>query len=278
MKSTTQHVVPETEDRATRTPLDEPLFEGEPALQAIGLHKRFGAVRALIDADLSLYPGKVHALVGGNGAGKSTLVKILSGTFRADEGEIICRGEKVSIRDPRRARDMGIETIHQNLHLVPSMDVVANVFLARELTYERPFRPLLRLKRMREYAQLAFERLGVTMPDTRVTVEHLSGGQRQAIACVRAMMNDPGVLIMDEPTAALGVSETKEVLAVMKRCTEEGTAVLMISHNMQEVFEISDMITVMRLGRVVGCMRTKDVTPEHVVGLITGAVDPLSIG
>ncbi len=249
-----------------------------PLLEVRGVNKNFNGVHALKNACLSLRAGEVHALVGGNGAGKSTMVNILSGTYQPDEGEILLSGKPLLLPSPRMARKVGIATVFQNLSLVDQMDVTANLFLGQEIMAPPPLKWLgfLNKKKMADVAKSEFQRLGLNIPSVKASVARMSGGQRQAIVCTRALMGDtPSVLIMDEPTAALGVHETAEILDLMKRCCKAGAAVLLISHNMQDVFNCADKITVFRLGRTVANMKTKDVNPDTVVGLITGAIEHL---
>jgi simple sugar transport system ATP-binding protein len=252
----------------------------KPVVEMRGIKKSFGAVQAVEHADLELYRGEIHALVGGNGSGKSTLISLLSGANRPDAGEIFIDGEKIQIRKPRLAMELGIQTIYQDLCLVNTLSVTANLFLGRELFKPPPFSWLgiLDLKQMRSRAVQEFRRLGVNIPSVDAFVGRMSGGQRQAIACARAMMGvAPKVLILDEPTAALGVRESKEVYRLMEACRDEGTAVLFISHDMVEVMEVSDKITVMRLGNTIAQLNTSETSGTEIVGLITGATEPWEV-
>lgn len=248
-------------------------------LAAEHLSKSFGAVDALIDASLSLCAGEIHALVGGNGAGKSTLVNILAGNFRADSGRILLDGEPVRFSNPRAARAKGIATVYQNLALVDALDVPANVFLGREILLSPPLGWLgfLNNRKMRASARAELDRLQVPIPDIDQRVIRMSGGQRQCIACIRALMGGARVLMMDEPTAALGVKETAQVQDLMRKCRDEGAAILLISHNMEDVFALADRITVMRLGKTLVTADKERISPETVVGLITGAVSAASL-
>jgi ABC-type sugar transport system ATPase subunit len=251
-----------------------------PAAEMRGIRKAFGSVQAVAHADITLYPGEIHALVGGNGSGKSTLISVLSGAHQPDGGEIYIGGVKTVITKPKTALQLGIETIYQNLNLFEMMSVTANLFAGKELMKPPPFSwfHMIDHKLMRKRAIQEFERLKILMPDVDARVLRMSGGQRQAIACARAMMGKPPkVLIMDEPTAALGVKEAAEVYRLMKLCRDEGSAILLISHNMVEVMEMSSRITVMRLGDTIAHLRTVDTDGREIVGLITGAIEPEEI-
>ena len=245
-----------------------------------GIQKSFDAVQAISHADLELYPGEIHALVGGNGSGKSTLVSVLSGANLPDAGEIFIDGDKIFINKPRLALDLGIQTIYQDLCLVNTLDVTANLFMGKELIKPPPLSwfGFLALKLMKTRAVEEFKRLKINIPDVNARVAHMSGGQRQGIACARAMMGTaPKVLIMDEPTAALGVRESEEVYRLMQVCRDAGAAVLFISHDMVEVMEVSNRITVMRLGKTIAQLNTADTNAKDIVGLITGALEPSEI-
>jgi ABC-type sugar transport system ATPase subunit len=249
---------------------------GTPIVEMRGIRKAFGAVQAVARADLRLYPGEIHALVGGNGSGKSTLVSVLSGANTADAGDILINGEKVVINKPRMALDLGIETIYQNLNLFEMLDVTSNMFAGRELIKPPPLAWLkwLDTAKMRRKAAEELKRLKINIPSVDAVVARMSGGQRQGVACARAMMGKvPKVLIMDEPTAALGVKESKEVYRLMQVCRDEGAAILFISHDMVEVMEMSSRVTVMRLGETVAQINTRETNRKEIVGLITGAVD-----
>lgn len=244
------------------------------------ISKHFGAVKALRNVNINIRRGEVHALVGGNGAGKSTLVRILAGIHPADSGELIFDGKPLQIRNPKEARKYGIATIHQNLSLVDTLDVVSNLYLGKEIIRgpRLGWFSFVDQKEMRETAIREFERLHVTIPNIRSRVARMSGGQRQAIVCTRAMMGrTPSLLMMDEPTAALGVRETAEVFQLMQRCKDDGASILLISHDMDEVFAAADHITVLRLGKAIITVNRRDVTSDQIVGLITGAIDPEDI-
>jgi len=264
--------------RAELRPEEKPAqIRKRPAVEMRNIKKSFGAVQAIEHADLKLFQGEIHALVGGNGSGKSTLISLLSGANRPDAGEILIDGKAIHIKKPKLAMDLGIQTIYQDLCLVNALSVTANLFLGRELFKPPPlsWMGVLDLKQMRAKALQEFRRLGVNIPDVDASVGRMSGGQRQAIACARAMMGAaPKVLILDEPTAALGVRESKEVYRLMEACRDEGTAVLFISHDMAEVMEVSNRITVMRLGNTIAQLNTCDTSGREIVGLITGAIEP----
>jgi simple sugar transport system ATP-binding protein len=252
----------------------------DPVVEMRGIKKAFGSVQAVAHADIKLYPGEIHALVGGNGSGKSTLVGVLSGAYQPDAGDIYVEGCRIVVSNPRTAIDAGIETLYQNLNLFEMLSVTANLFAGRELIKPPPFSwfGIVDYKKMRERAVEEFARLKITMPDVDERVIRLSGGQRQGVACARAMMfKAPKALIMDEPTAALGVKESAEVYRLMKLCRDEGSAILLISHNMVEVMEMSDRITVMRLGDTIAHLSTRDTDGKEIVGLITGATEPEEI-
>lgn len=245
-----------------------------PILQARNVAKRFGAVEALTDASIELYPGQIHALVGGNGAGKSTLVNLFAGNYRPSRGELLVDGKPVRISSPRAARAMGIATVYQNLALVNCLDVSSNVFLGRELLMPPPLSWLgfLNNRKMRARTLEELERLRVVIPDVDAHVINMSGGQRQCIACARALLGGARVLMMDEPTAALGVRETAQVMQLMTNCRDAGAAILLISHNMEDVLKLADRITVLRLGASVLTVDRKDITGDQLVGLITGTM------
>jgi D-xylose transport system ATP-binding protein len=241
--------------------------ERPPILALRGIHKRFGAVEALRGVDLDVYPGEVVALVGDNGAGKSTLVKVVSGIFPPDAGEIRFAGQPVSLHGPRDAARLGIATVYQDLALCDNLDVVANLFLGRELR-----RGLALDEEAMERRTLEVLRgLGVELPDVRVAVAALSGGQRQSVAVARAVMFDARVVFLDEPTAALGIAQQRQVLELIRRLRGQGLGVVVISHNLAHVFEVSDRIVVLRLGRRVADVPVAQASAEGIVAAITGA-------
>jgi simple sugar transport system ATP-binding protein len=245
----------------------------EPVLEARDIVKSFGRVQALRGASLTVYPQEVVALVGDNGAGKSTLVKTVVGVHPPDSGEIVFNGKPVSIANPHEARVLGIETVFQDLALAAEIDPAANMFLGREVLRKGPLGRLgfLDKREMRRRSEEAFRRLGVRIQDTTAPVANMSGGQRQGIAISRAVTWASKVVFMDEPTAALGVVQTRNVLQLIQRTREEGLSVVLISHNMPEVFEVADRIEVLRLGRRVASLRPAEVSMEDVVAAMTGA-------
>jgi simple sugar transport system ATP-binding protein len=247
---------------------------GSPLLEARGIVKSFGKVAALRGADFEVRPHEVVALVGDNGAGKSTLVKTLAGVHQADGGEILFEGEPVTIHSPLDARALGIETVYQDLALAAELDPASNLFLGRELLRPGLLGRLgfLDKRAMRRQSGEAFERLSVAIQDVDARVATMSGGQRQGIAVSRAVMWASKVVFMDEPTAALGVVQTRNVLDLIMRVKDHGLAVVLISHNMPEVLEVADRIEVLRLGQRVARFRRGDVTMEEIVGAMTGAL------
>jgi fructose transport system ATP-binding protein len=246
----------------------------EPILEARGLVKKYGQVVALNGADFELYPGEILAIIGDNGAGKSTLIKALSGALQPDEGEIFLGGEHINFRSPRDARRAGIETVYQDLAVAPALDIASNVFLGRETRRRGPLGGLLRLldkRGMRRQAARQFAELGIGIQSIGEAVENLSGGQRQGVAVARAAAWARRLVIMDEPTAALGVKETGQVVELIKRVRERGLPVILISHDMPHVFELADRIHIMRLGRRVAVVTPKSHTMAEAVAIMTGA-------
>ena len=245
----------------------------EPILEARGVSKHYGGVVALESIDLTIGRGELVALIGDNGAGKSTLVKVLCGAVRPDEGAILHRGTEVSFDRPLDARELGIETVHQDLALVPALDVAANLYLGRERVRRGRVGPFGILDR-RAMARGAADRLrdlGISLPAAHgQRVDKLSGGQRQAIAIARAATWAKDVLFMDEPTAALGVEQSKNVLELARRLVDEGTAVVLITHTLPHVMEVADRVLVLRHGRKVGDLPRSEATPEGLVSLIVG--------
>ena len=246
----------------------------EPLLEARGIVKRFGHVEALRGADFTVYPGEVVALIGDNGAGKSTLVKTLSGIHPPDEGEILFEGRPVSIPTPTAARTLGIETVYQDLALAPELDPAANLFLGREIVRPGLLGRLGFLDKgaMKERTNEAFDSLGVRIQNRDAAVATLSGGQRQGVAVGRAVTWASRVVFMDEPTAALGVDQTRNVLRLIRRVRDSGISVVLISHNMPEVLEVSDRIEVLRLGERVAQYTASETSMEELVGAMTGAL------
>lgn len=245
-----------------------------PLIQATGLVKRFGHVVALDGADLELYPGEILALIGDNGAGKSTLIKAISGALQPDEGELNLDGERVHFRSPLDARRAGIETVYQDLAVAPALDIASNVFLGRELRRRGPLGSVLRMlnkRAMRREATRHFAELKIGIRSMAQPVETLSGGQRQGVAVARAATWARRVVIMDEPTAALGVKETRQVLDLILRVRERGLPVILISHDMPNVFELADRIQIMRLGKRAAVVTPQTHSMSEAVAIMTGA-------
>jgi fructose transport system ATP-binding protein len=258
------------------------MSEEVPVLEARGLVKRFGRVVALKGTDFELRAGEILAVIGDNGAGKSTLIKCMSGAMGPDQGEILLHGEPVQLRSPLDARALGIETVYQNLAVSPALDIASNLFLGREPRRSGLQGRLLRRldkRHMREEARRHMDELGIlTIQDIEQQVETLSGGQRQGVAVARAAAFGSRVLIMDEPTAALGVNESAKVLELIARVRDSGLPVIIISHNMPHVFEIADRIHIQRLGRRVAVVSPKTHTMSEVVAIMTGATEPGAAG
>jgi fructose transport system ATP-binding protein len=244
-----------------------------PVLEGRGIVKRFGHVVALDGADFELYPGEIAAIIGDNGAGKSTLIKTLSGALNPDEGEIRLDGNRVHFRSPRDARKVGIETVYQDLAVAPALDIAANIFLGRERRRRGPLGALRMLDKgaMRRHAAQHLAELQIRVGSITQPVETLSGGQRQGVAVARAASWAQRVVIMDEPTAALGVKETRQVLDLIKRVRERGLPVILISHDMPHVFELADRIHIVRLGRRVAVVTPRTHTMPEAVAIMTGA-------
>jgi D-xylose transport system ATP-binding protein len=237
-------------------------------LSARGLSKSYGSITALDNVDLELREREILALVGDNGAGKSTLVSILAGVQQPDSGEIHLDGNRVSIESPKRAQDLGIATVFQDLALVNQRDVAANLFLGREPVR---FGVLVDRKRMFREAAAVIARLRVELPSVRAMAGDLSGGQRQAVAVARAIMGGSRVLLMDEPTAALGVRESGRVMDLMRELRTAGHTILLVSHNLESVFTLADRIVVLRLGRMIASSEVEKTTKDEIVGLIVGS-------
>ncbi|WP_419818306.1 ATP-binding cassette domain-containing protein [Glaciibacter flavus] len=237
-------------------------------LRLTGISKSFGAVAALTEIDLEVNSSEVVAIVGDNGAGKSTLVKVLSGVHTPDAGTIEFAGERVTLPSPMAALDKGIATVFQDLALCDNLDVVQNLFLGRE---KHPFR--LDEVGMEVRAWELLRQLSAKIPSVRIPIASLSGGQRQTVAIARSLLGDPKLIILDEPTAALGVAQTAEVLNLVERLRERGHGVILISHNMEDVRAVADRVVVLRLGRNNGEFRVGDVSTEEIISAITGATD-----
>lgn len=244
-----------------------------PIVEARHITRSFGRVVALRDANFMAWPGEVSALVGDNGAGKSTLIKIICGALQPDGGELLLDDKPVHLSSPQEARQFGIETVYQDLALAPALDVASNLFLGREARRAGLLGAIgfLDDQQMRKRAQEEMTSLQIGLSSVRQPVVTLSGGQRQAIAVARATAWGKRVVIMDEPTAALGVRESHMVLRLIQRIKEAGVAIIMISHNLPEVFEVADHITILRLGRTVRQMRRGETSMTDVVAFMTGA-------
>jgi len=242
--------------------------DDEPILSLRGISKQFGAINALNEVSLDIYPGEVVAIVGDNGAGKSTLVKVLAGVHPASSGTITYRGDEVSLANPTDARDIGIATVFQDLALCDNLDVVSNLFLGRELG-----RSALDEVEMEQQTWALLRQLSAKIPSVRTPVAGLSGGQRQTVAIARSLIGNPSIVVLDEPTAALGVAQTAEVLNLIEHLRERGHGVVLVSHNMADVQAVADRVVVLRLGRNNGDFAVADVTYEDIIAAITGATD-----
>lgn len=242
----------------------------EVVLSLRGVSKRFGAVQALTDIDLDVRPGEVMALVGDNGAGKSTLVKTMAGVYTPDEGSMTFDGSPVQVSTPAEAQRLGIATVFQDLALCDNLDVVANLFLGREL---RRGRGGLDEVEMERASWDLLRQLSAKMPSVRIPVASLSGGQRQTVAIARSLLGDPKVVMLDEPTAALGVAQTAEVLNLVERLRERGHGVILISHNMADVMAVADRVAVLRLGRNNGVFNVNETSTQDIIAAITGATN-----
>ena len=246
-------------------------------IEAHGLIKTFGSVVGLDGADFDLYPGEVLAVIGDNGAGKSTLIKCLSGAMVPDAGEILVEGIQIHFRRPQDAREAGIETVYQSLAVAPALDIASNRFLGREIRRRGPLGSVLRMldhAAMQRQAREQLQRLGIgTIQSITQAVETLSGGQRQAVAVARAAAFGSKVIILDEPTASLGVKESGQVLRLIRDLRDRGLPVILISHNMPHVFEVADRIHIQRLGRRIAVVTPSSHTPSDAVAIMTGALD-----
>ncbi|HZD56745.1 MAG TPA: ATP-binding cassette domain-containing protein [Anaerolineales bacterium] len=244
-----------------------------PILEVKHVSKRFGAVQALEDVDFEVYLDEVVGLVGDNGAGKSTLIKVISGVYQPDSGEYYFEGEPVAVGNPKDANALGIETVYQDLALCDNLDVVGNLYLGKEKTQRLIPRVIEVMEEidMEAEARRVTADLHINIPSLRARVAALSGGQRQSVAVARAVMWNSKIVILDEPTAALGVEQTKQVKDLICRLREQGLGVVVISHNLADVFDISDRIIVLRLGRRVATFNTMETNPDQVVAAITGA-------
>ena len=250
----------------------------DPILNAKNLVKRYGKVTALDHCDFELYPGEILAVIGDNGAGKSSLIKVLSGATIPDQGEVFLEGEKINFRTPIDAREAGIETVYQTLAMSPALSIADNMFMGREIRTDGMMGKYLgRLdkKKMQDFARQKLSDLGLmTIQNINQAVETLSGGQRQGVAVARAAAFGSKVIILDEPTAALGVKESRRVLELILDVRSRGIPIILISHNMPHVFEVADRIHIHRLGKRLCVVDPKDHTMSDAVALMTGAVEP----
>ncbi|MFK7995401.1 MAG: ATP-binding cassette domain-containing protein [Granulosicoccus sp.] len=244
----------------------------QPILTVDNVSKRFGGTQASRNLSLELFEGEVLALAGDNGAGKSTLIKMIAGVHQPDSGEIRFRGQTISNHSPQEVRDLGIETIYQDLALADNLDVGVNIFLGRERMKRVLGIPVLDRKTMRNESQGALKHLGIVLDDLNMPVRYLSGGQRQAIAISRAVYWQAKLIIMDEPTAALGVPEQREVKSLIKRLQAEGVAIIFISHNLTDIFDVSDRILVLERGRKAGERMIGETNEDEVVSMMMGRI------
>jgi fructose transport system ATP-binding protein len=253
----------------------------ETVLEARNIVKRYGHVTAIGGADFDLRAGEVLAVIGDNGAGKSSLIKVLSGDVIPDSGEVLLDGRRVHFRSPHDAQQAGIETVYQDLAMAPALDIATNLFLGREIKRKGPLGSVLRMidtKEMRKQSRQQMDELGITtLQSITQPVDSLSGGQRQTVAVARAAAFGRKVVIMDEPTAALGVKESGQVLDLIRRIRERGLPVILISHDMPVVWEVADRIHVQRLGRRIAVINPRDVSSSDGVAIMTGALDPSGV-
>jgi simple sugar transport system ATP-binding protein len=244
----------------------------EAMLEVRGLTKRFGGLTAVDRMDMQVYPGEVVGLLGDNGAGKSTLIKMVSGVYHPDEGQILFQGREVRLASPADALELGIETLYQDLALAENLDVFSNIFMGREKTKRfLGMIPVLDHQTMHDESKKVLDRLEIEIPSLRNLIKTLSGGQRQAVAIGRSIYWNAKLLIMDEPTAALGVAEQRKVLGLVRLLRSQNIPIILISHQMYDIFSVTDRLVVMRRGKKVAERVTKETNTDEVVGLITGA-------
>lgn len=251
----------------------------EAMLEVRGLTKRFGGLTAVDHVDLQVFPGEVVGLLGDNGAGKSTLIKMVSGVYHPDEGQIFFQGKEIKLSSPANALELGIETLYQDLALAENLDVFSNIFMGREKT--KPFLgviPVLDHEFMHNESKKVLNRLEIEIPSLRNLIKNLSGGQRQAVAIGRSIYWDAKLLIMDEPTAALGVHEQRKVLDLVRVLRAQNIPIIIISHQLYDIFTVTDRLVIMRRGKKVAERKTKETTPDEVVGLITGSQEVAQTG
>jgi len=251
----------------------------EAMLEVRGLTKRFGGLTAVDRMDLQVFPGEVVGLLGDNGAGKSTLIKMVSGVYHPDEGQILFQGKEIRLASPANALELGIETLYQDLALAENLDVFSNIFMGREKT--KPFLgfiPVLDHQHMHDESKKVLDRLEIEIPSLRNLIKTLSGGQRQAVAIGRSIYWNAKLLIMDEPTAALGVQEQKKVLGLVRLLRSQNIPIIIISHQMYDIFSVTDRLIVMRRGKKVAERVTKETNTDEVVGLITGSQEVAQAG
>jgi simple sugar transport system ATP-binding protein len=251
----------------------------EAILEVRGLTKRFGGLTAVDHVDVQVFPGEVVGLLGDNGAGKSTLIKMVSGVYHPDEGQIFFQGKEIKLASPMNALDLGIETLYQDLALAENLDVFSNIFMGREKT--KPFLgviPVLDDEFMHKESKKVLNRLEIEIPSLRSLIKNLSGGQRQAVAIGRSIYWDAKLLIMDEPTAALGVHEQRKVLDLVRVLRAQNIPIIIISHQLYDIFSVTDRLVIMRRGKKVAERNTKETTPDEVVGLITGSQEVAQTG
>jgi D-xylose transport system ATP-binding protein len=249
-----------------------PSPSAQPLLALKGFSKSFGAVEALKDVDFELHAGEVVGLVGDNGAGKSTLIKAIAGVQPPDDGEARFEGQPVELNSPQAATSLGIATVYQDLALAENLDVVANLFLGQEVANGTPGIDVLDETAMEQKSMELLSSLGVTtLRSVRTEVGMLSGGQRQAVAIARSLLGEPKIVLLDEPTAALGIVQTRQIIELIKRLRERGLGVVVISHNLADVFQVADRVAVLRLGRMAATFEIGKASEEEVVSAITGA-------
>lgn len=261
-------------DTSVQVPTGENVDGGgdrTPLLELRDVGKHFAGITALSGASLSLYPGQVMGLVGNNGAGKSTLVRIVSGVQEPDEGTLRWKGDRVRLRNPRQARTLGIDTVYQELALADDLDATANIFLNREIAWGAGPLRINNNKKMRREAAELFDKFGIQVPSSGVEVRSMSGGQRQGVAIARALLGGSQLLLLDEPTAALGVKESAHVEDLVLRLRQHQVAILIVSHSVDQLLKLCDHLCVLRHGQMVGVFDRADLTGQDVVSLIVGA-------